>query len=708
MATTPDPSTTAISKLAAATKVSEPPDVDYTINPVIWNYKGTRPHTKFNFQGQVTAVRVDLNAQQASTIEIDLEDDDFQVLSDPLFANWSFNIEDVSTDSQRKFTTSSLSNSTDTAYLGDEADLEWVLGQRPIDFEIGDVFYRLCGIQSQQTTVTLTFEDRAASKLRVPSGAKSWNRKTHTRAQFVAMLCKEAGVEYFIPELNIVQSVEVDNNTTTGASSVNDETKSTGKNISPGATLMCRGVPMTASQKHVAQQLLGVAHQLNAPYTATVALIYAAMGENSFDTSASHNGVFSTTGEPNAYDHGADYLAQAKGFLTGGLSFAASAISLSKQGIAAWQIANMVELNKAWLDDHQDSYAQHVPPTKISDAIAVVAAYGGPNVVDSTTSDSTATGSYAFTRGPNEDSYDCIMRLASEVAWYAFVRQNKLWYVSGNYLFAQDTQLTCEINVDGVRWIDVDLDMGARDQTAECDIYASTDLWAALPGMMVGIKNRGPASGKWMVNEVQSTPLDETQPAQITVYKPIPKRSEPAEDDTTTGGKPAADLSKGQGTVTAVYQLAKALSARNYIYNDLGENGQPGPNPPGRNLYSEARWPAPGSRWMDCSGSTCEVLWLAGFTLPGGISYPAGEGVGPPVSGAFDSATDGRVTGPGKQMTIHSTTGHVFIEFNIPGIGHWQWNTSHDGGGPGASLVPWGGPGAVDAQSFAQTHYPGT
>jgi hypothetical protein len=551
-----------------------------------------------------------------------------------------------------------------------------------------------------QTTTTFSFEDRVASKLRQKSGVKSWNRSQHTRAQFVAALCREADVEYFIPELNVEQPVAVNLN----ANGNQTQTQVTGKTISSSAHLTVKGSPATRTQRHIASAVLSVAHKLNAPYNAMVAMIYAAMGESDLGMSTGGGGVFQTTGVPSAYSGGTDYLGQAHGFLTGGTSFGSpGAIKAANRGDAVWQVANETEVNAVWLKNRGDSYASQFPGGQaqgLSEAQAFVDAYGGPNTTGSTSTTSSSTGNYAFTRGVNEDSWDCIQRLASEVAWYAFARQNKLWFVSGNYLFQQESQLTAEMKKDGVMWIDVDLDMGARDQIAQCDIYAEADLWAALPGMMVDIVKRGPATGKWMVGQVMVDPLDRTQPAQISVYKPIPKRAEPAKDNAKTSANQTV-TALGGSSVLAAYQAAAALSNKNLVYTQ----GQ-------RTLAPLSSIPQ-GAQWYDCSGSVSEILWLAGFKLPGGASK-AGDDT--PVSGAFIPGAAGLVGGQGKQMTIWAGPSHVFIEFNLPGIGHFQGNTVSGASGfrlfdwNSSVTSGWGGPtpGAGGAGPFAPVHYPGT
>jgi len=542
----------AASKLAAVTAIPEPKDINYQFVPqlVTYNYKGQAQYTWY--LQNVTDVRVLPDTTQASTVEIDLDDSDYILLQDELFAHWAFDIQNVSLSSAKKFKTSRLTNSTNNAYLGDDADLEWVLGQRPIDFTIGQVVFRLCGITTADTVLTLTFEDRTASLLRDQEGFKNVSRGQMTRAAFVELLCREAGVEFWIPERDVSQPVEM----STSSLSPSQTRLVTGKGISKSAGLTVKGTPIVQYQIDAANILLDVGTKLNANTVALQAVICAAITESTLGNPGDYSpnslgywGVLqggSGMGQsaPNfPPPNGAhDTVGMATSFFQGGKGFqAGGALHLSQTISSPGTIASMVEVGNT-----PAVYSIAEP-----EAAKIVQAYGGSKatgVVTSATGSVTTTKSvYSFTRGPNEDSYDAIQRLASEVAWYAFVRQNRLWYVSGNYLFQQDPQMTLVRGENGVDTIDLSLDMGARDSIAQCTVMCRADLWAALPGMVVQVNNRGPATGKWFVASTSSHPLDLSQQAQVTLQKPVPKRAEPAATDVST----TASASSAGTTVAA-------------------------------------------------------------------------------------------------------------------------------------------------------------
>lgn len=697
-------SKSAAAKLAAISQVlnEEPKDINYKVDFTLLAYNfGSQPQYEWDIGDDVIDVRLLPDTTQASTVEIDLDDSDYILLQHPIFAHWAFNIQDVSLDSAKKFKTSRLTNSTNNEYLGDNSDLEWVLGQRPIDFSIGQVVFRLCGIQSMDTTLTLTFEDRVASWLRDQQGFKTVNRGTYTRAGFVAFLCRQAGVPYWIPEIDVAQPVA----TAKSSLSPSQQRLVTGKGLGVGQGLTLGGLPMTQSMIDVANIALDTGVKLGANNIALQAIIYAGFGESGLGTSP---GTFGGAGgaqgvwqaKPGDYNNGRDTAGMAKAWFQGGKDFQAGGGLKASLVYNVWQTANAVEANNVWNHTGQDSYARQFGSTAagLTEVAKIVQAYGGPNSSKKDGRQTTQTAHYSFTRGPNEDSYDCIQRLASEVAWYAFVRQNRLWFVSGNYLFQQDPQMTIVRGENGVDTIDLNLDMGARDSIAQCTVNARTDLWAALPGMVVQVNKRGPATGKWFVASFQSHPLDESQQVTITLQKPVPKRAEPAAADVSnqaTNTKTKLTLGNTTpGTAEAAFAAAQYLSGLKVPYYKYD-----------RNLSRAMSSGMPVNQGLDCSASVGWVLNEAGFQIPGLVTAA-------PASGSYFNWGD---AGPGKQMTIWTAADHIFIEFHLQGRPHQQGNTVNpSGGGAGFRLFPWtsigiyAGPAAVASHHFTARHWPNT
>ena len=161
----------------------------------------------------------------------------------------------------------------------------------------------------------------------------------------------------------------------------------------------------------------------------------------------------------------------------------------------------------------------------------------------------------------------------------------------------------------------------------------------------------------------------------------------------TSGGSGSSCSSlTGDGSAEAAAQAAKKLSDYQIPYSQACRTLKKTP-------------PACG---YDCSASVSWVLLTAGFTLPGNASW----GDWAPVSGDFENWGD---PGEGSQMTVWANADHVFIEFKVPGVGHYQLNTSYGSAnglssGDGPQFFPWGQNGEADANgsSFTARHWPGT
>jgi hypothetical protein len=158
------------------------------------------------------------------------------------------------------------------------------------------------------------------------------------------------------------------------------------------------------------------------------------------------------------------------------------------------------------------------------------------------------------------------------------------------------------------------------------------------------------------------------------------------------------------GTVDAAVAAAKQMSDLQigYVWGGLHGPGQLDITDPSKLKQLGA----------DCSGSTSWVLHQAGMFGDTGV-----------VSGDLESWGQ---AGKGQEMTVWANGDHVFIEFNVPGIGHYQFNTSYGSAnglsqdhqanntpgesGPGPQFFPWGQNGAADAASgtFTPRHWPGT
>jgi hypothetical protein len=154
------------------------------------------------------------------------------------------------------------------------------------------------------------------------------------------------------------------------------------------------------------------------------------------------------------------------------------------------------------------------------------------------------------------------------------------------------------------------------------------------------------------------------------------------ESGASCSGSAAAD-----GTVQAAVQAAQQLSSYKVPYIWGGMHG------PSLDITDPDKLRSHG---MDCSSSSSWVLHQAGM-----LGSTADD------STALESWGQ---AGKGSEMTVWANADHAFIEFNVPGLGHYQLNTSGGPRGDGPEFFPWGGPGESDATSgsFTPRHWPGT
>jgi hypothetical protein len=140
-------------------------------------------------------------------------------------------------------------------------------------------------------------------------------------------------------------------------------------------------------------------------------------------------------------------------------------------------------------------------------------------------------------------------------------------------------------------------------------------------------------------------------------------------------------LAAAEGTAAAAAEAAKLLSSMGISYVWGGSHG---PGEIGTTNPSKLR-----EQGMDCSRSTTWVLHQAGMF-----------GDTATISGDLESWGQ---AGRGREMTVWANSEHVFIEFNVSGLGHKQLNTAGwDGSGPHFFDM------SYDTSGFTPRHWPGT
>lgn len=515
-----------------------------------------------------------------------------------------------------------------------DVDSEGLLDEIEVQFPEGSGWYwRLCMVEGGtdlfQPNVTLTFEDRIVGYLRDKWGTKAVAPGTTTRAQFVKQLIDEVGrgdglqpIKFVCPSLNVLQPVARTNpgaTTTTVTPAPSAKTKDRHANksrgIGHGAAVTAKGAALNAAQIEECNTLLDEANKLRAGELATTALICAAIGESwigrepgSFTpNSAGYWGVLQggsgQNGSAPNFPDPHDTAGMARSFLLGGKGFqAGGAIKLAREGsgvqdLSPGAIATMVEASR----QPASFYGQYM-----KEAWAIIAAYGGTAKGTQNVADLNAAIAAApalrdigqLTRGsadnPDEDSWDCISRLAQQVNWFAFSNADTFYYMDGPDLVAQTPKayITRILDVE-LRWALIDTVTGTRtldvipemsftvDNTAF--VYRSThvrkgkvrraariatpatpsevrlnlvcELGFVRAGDVVVFQECGPMNGRWIVTDATRNCLSDVH-TQLTLAPPTAPTPEPQATDTGSGAVSIPTGTPSGGTSTAPTPIA--------------------------------------------------------------------------------------------------------------------------------------------------------
>jgi hypothetical protein len=556
-------------------------------------------------------------------------------------------------------------------------------------------------------TIQVTFLPWAVTELMNMYGPVKVNRASRTRAEFLKSLVAKIKAlpgrptpQFYSKQLDLKQPVGT--GSATGTVSTKSSSKAAdgkaAKSVGIGTNannLTCRGQPLTSTQHQVVNTILQVGDSLNAPTNALIACVYAAMGETnlSFDNTFQYTGV---AAKPTA-DEAKEFFMGTGPFGNGG------AIHLANTGHPPSQIANACEVNAVYIasggssqnpNGKGDSYAAQSDPPKVNEAAAIVQAGGGGSSGGSLAIETTQP--YYFQINASEDYWTGMLRLAQEVGWELIADGERFYYDSDMTLIKQKPAAT--IHRDDANVIAWHYDWDNRHVCTEMAIELVCEAFDYAAGEVIVCERFGPGSlgstakpplpGRWLITEVTRDKGDAF--SVFTLDQPTPPKKEPAPQVTTSsasvsGGAISAALGDlPPRSAEACYKAAQMMNDFHIPYSKDAS---------GRTLQ-----PHPQSD--DCSGSTGWMLWMAGFTLPGGINK-AGQDT--PVSGNYTSWGD---PGKGKTMTIWCNADHIFTEFTIAGLGHMQFNTSP---GPGPRLTVWGTNGEADANSgsFTARHPPG-
>lgn len=328
-------------------------------------------------------------------------------------------------------------------------DEEGFLPEVEVEFpEASGWKWMLCEVEGSTDVTspnfTMVFEDKIVADLRRYWGVKTVPPGTQTRAQFVRSLVNEVGqhgeakIKFVCPSLNLKQPVEkkedggiVQAKTAVATQQATEKQNKT-RGLGAGTAITIKGASPTQQQLADVNTALMVAEELKAPPLAVEALLIAGIAESDFkreESTSGHNGVWQSDVIP-----GNEVAKQAKYFLLGGESFAApGAIALAtkpeyreylKEGPG--YIATLIEGG----GEDPQFYAKYLPEAKVMIAGRGEIKLGGESGLSEGESD-IAQLQRGTQDNPDEDSYECIQRLAQQVNWSAFTNGQNFFYMDG-------------------------------------------------------------------------------------------------------------------------------------------------------------------------------------------------------------------------------------------------------------------------------------
>jgi len=530
---------------------------------------------------------------------------------------------------------------------------------QPIEVEFPEGskwFWILCAVEGStnvtEPNLTVTFEDRIVYFLRQYYGKKYAPPGIQTRAQFIRSLVREVGQHgeekagFICPSLNVVQPVETEGEeeskkTKTDEARQESEEKVAKRGGLGAGSFTIEGSPATRQQALDVSTAIQTAQRLKAPPAAVEALIAAGIAESGFRREVTESNKPQTN--PQSVPEGVwqsdkipgnEVGRQAEHFLIGGESFAeGGAIERANKGIKPAQIGVEVEIGGT------EAANQRALP----EARTIIAQAGGAKpAVEESTSDVSQL-QRGTSANPDEDSFECAVRLATQVDWFFFSDNHNFYYMDGPTFMRQKPALYVDIPRNHVKTPRGESSYGGVlspstftfDNTtyeyrishklktrvqrkskavkpaspAEVKLLLECGVDEFHAGEVFKFENSGPIDGVWIITNTRRECLLNTY-TEIILEPPIEPLPEPrgeSEVTSTTGKAPA-----NKGTVGAVAEQAeKAYSEKEkYKYSE---------EIPARENKGTLFGTAP--RTMDCASFATLCYKEAGMPDPNGHNY---------------------------------------------------------------------------------------
>lgn len=544
-----------------------------------------------------------------------------------------------------------------------------LLESAALDVTLDGEEFRLAGLDKADDDLTLTFEALAVALLRTYRRPRKAFRDQMTRAQFARALVAEVTerrLAFWSPSLVIRQPIESTPRqrtiTTTTPTTGDPEPREPG--FADGATITVNGTTATAEQRDLIARALRVAHSLDAPSLAMLALLVAGTAESTWRNltygDSSSVGVLQLLDIHGSVESRRNVERVVGLFLTQGFTGAGGAIGLAREH-PDWspaQIATTVQGNR----DGASTYAGFV-----DEARRTLSAYAGdagdhPTAAATTRTTSTTVERYEFSRGQPgtpEDSWTALGRLAEEVGWRCYERRNEIVFASDLDLLRIRPLATLIEGEGGVDRIDFRADSGRAVEEATVTLRAGR--WQVPPGRGAVVEEQGPGDGRWLVGEARRSLF--SIDSEVSLVRPTRAKAEPApQTSTTTRTTTSTTTPPRNGLPGALGRLTLPLSTTLPTRSEFTT-----PDPEGAPAASGVRYHAA----MD---------WFA----PGGTQVRSPE-AGRIVESRQGSGTSGQVFG--GTVKVQARDGQVWVFRHVaPTV---ELNATVQAGQAIATVVRW-------------------
>lgn len=563
--------------------------------------------------------------------------------------------------------------STLTIDVKDDAHelLQSPLLQEVFDVELDGLGFRFvkCSPQGKATPLTLTFEDREVARLRGPKGARKAFRGKMTRAEFSRRLVRELkpAIPFYCPMLHQVQPIGTP---AQGRANQNGKLARREPGLPRNVHLTIKGETADAGQIRNMDRALDVATSLHSPDRVMLAMLVAGMAESLFQDlgggDRDSGGVYQQRPSMGWGPTGQGVEVDTRDFLKGrGGNRGALAIHRSQPSLSAPALAQAV----------QRSGAPGAYQERMSEAVQALNAYkGGSAAGSSTSTPAKDQGKFPFERKKNENTWDCIGRLADEVKWRRFCAAGVVYYIAETDLLASKRRMLITPDTPGLEDFRFDYDRGKP--ITEVTVSIRARALGLPPGTSAELEGFGPADGRYIASKIAAPLRKRNSLCDVTLTTPTVPLPEPileANKKSKGGGKLAGKSGDG-GLPDQVHRMKQEIDRITALHLPYQWGG-------GHTT------PAPANGRFDCSSFVSRILQVGGFhnaTM---------------VSGAL--ARWG-AAGAGRYCTIYANSSHTFIALRLTD-GDWHFaGTSHEnpGGGPGWHSTR-------SASGFSLRHPPG-